>query len=303
MNVDIKDQRIGLLMAGGAGTRLLPLTQVTNKHLLAVFDKPMIYYSLSLIMLAGIREVVVITSEQHLPSLKALLGSGNQWGIEIQYIMQYQPEGLPQAYTLSENLTKGRKTMLVLGDNLLVGDGLADILRHRSDSEQNFVLACKVSDPENYGVLIENSGKISLHEKPKQLETGYAIPGIYFLDETAPEKAKLLSKSKRGEFEIIELLSAYNDIHELYYEKLGRGYAWLDAGSHERLLDASNYVSILQRRQKILIGSPDEIAYRNGWISVSNLRENIESYKSSSYSNVLKILLNEVTLSSTIDQK
>lgn len=299
MNLDSKNKRVGLLLAGGAGTRLRPLTQVINKHLLAVFDKPMIYYSLSLIMLAGIREVVVITSEQHLPTFKSLLGNGNQWGIEIHYIIQRQPEGLPQAYTLSKDIIKDRRTMLVLGDNILVGDGLADILRRRSESEQNFILACKVADPENYGVLIESAGKISLHEKPTNLKIGYAIPGIYFLDEMAPEKAKLLSKSKRGEFEIIDLLAAYNDIHELHYEKLGRGYAWLDAGSHERLLDASNYVAILQRRQNILIGSPDEIALRNGWINTAILQRNIESYGSSSYGNILKVLLHEMTTPNT----
>ena len=295
ITVNKQHERVGLLLAGGLGTRLFPLTQATNKHLLAVFDKPMIYYSLSLIMLAGIQEIIVVTSKSYLSSFKALLGTGAQWGIEIQYVLQEQPEGIPQAFTLAEKLTKGRRTMLVLGDNLLVGDGLADMMIRCSESDRNLVLASKVADPENYGILSDAAGKISLWEKPKNLKTGYAIPGIYFLDETAAERAKTLAKSKRGEYEIIDLLSTYNDHNELYYEKLGRGFAWLDAGSHERLLDASNYISILQRRQKILIGSPDEIAFRNSWISLKNLRDNTDIYKLSSYGKMLEIFLHQVT--------
>jgi glucose-1-phosphate thymidylyltransferase len=256
-------ERKGIILAGGSGTRLYPLTIGVSKQLLPVYDKPMIYYPLTVLMLAGIREILVISTPDDLPQYKRVLGDGSQWGIALSYKEQPSPDGLAQAFILAEDFLDGAPSALILGDNIFFGHGLPEVLA-AADAKQNgaTVFGYHVNDPERYGVVgFDNSGKVnSIIEKPKEPASNYAVTGLYFVDGTAPERAKKVQPSARGELEITSLLESYLKEDNLTVEKMGRGFAWLDTGTHGSLLDAGNFVRTITERQGLQVGSPDEVA-------------------------------------------
>jgi len=261
--------RKGLILAGGSGTRLYPITQAISKQLLPVYDKPMIYYPLSVLMLTGIREVLIINTphEQHL--FQALLADGSQWGMRIEYAVQPSPDGLAQAFLIGRDFLDGAPSCLVLGDNIFHGPGLTDILRRADAREAGAtVFGYWVSDPERYGVAeFDADGRvIGLEEKPPRPRSNYAVTGLYFYDEHASAVAATLTPSGRGELEITDLNRRYFEQGQLHLERLGRGYAWLDTGTHQSLLEASNYIETIEARQGLRICCPEEIAWNNGWI-------------------------------------
>jgi glucose-1-phosphate thymidylyltransferase len=266
--------RKGIILAGGSGTRLYPITQAISKQLLPVYDKPMIYYPLSVLMLAGIREVLIINTphEQHL--FQALLGDGSQWGMRIEYAVQPSPDGLAQAFLIGRDFLAGAPSCLVLGDNIFHGPGLTDILK-RADARETgaTVFGYWVSDPERYGVAeFDDSGRVvGLEEKPAEPRSNYAVTGLYFYDGRASDFASTLQPSPRGELEITDLNRRYLDSGELHLERLGRGYAWLDTGTHQSLLEASNYIETIEARQGLRVCCPEEIAWNNGWIDEAQL--------------------------------
>jgi len=267
-------QRKGIILAGGSGTRLYPITKGVSKQLLPVYDKPMIYYPLSVLMLAGIREVLIINTPHEQALFQQLLGDGSQWGMEIQYAVQPSPDGLAQAYLIGREFLDGKPSCLVLGDNLFHGHGLTEVLK-RADAriEGATVFGYWVNDPERYGVAeFDESGKvIGLEEKPSQPRSNYAVTGLYFYDGKASEYAAQLKPSPRGELEITDLNQRYLDDGALQLEPLGRGYAWLDTGTHQSLLEASNFIETIQTRQGLQVCCPEEIAFGNGWITVDQL--------------------------------
>jgi len=267
-------QRKGIILAGGSGTRLYPITKGVSKQLLPVYDKPMIYYPLSVLMLAGIREVLIINTPHEQALFQQLLGDGSQWGMEIQYAVQPSPDGLAQAYLIGREFLDGKPSCLVLGDNLFHGHGLTEVLK-RADAriEGATVFGYWVNDPERYGVAeFDESGKvIGLEEKPSQPRSNYAVTGLYFYDGRASEYAAQLKPSPRGELEITDLNQRYLDDGALQLEPLGRGYAWLDTGTHQSLLEASNFIETIQTRQGLQVCCPEEIAFGNGWITVDQL--------------------------------
>jgi len=267
-------QRKGIILAGGSGTRLYPITQGVSKQLLPVYDKPMIYYPLSVLMLAGIREVLIINTPYEQALFQQLLGDGSQWGMDIQYAVQPSPDGLAQAYLIGKEFVAGKPSCLVLGDNIFHGTGLRELLR-RADSRQQgaTVFGYWVNDPERYGVAeFDKTGKVvDLVEKPSQPRSNYAITGLYFYDGNASHHAAALKPSRRGELEITDLNRHYLAQGQLQLEQLGRGYAWLDTGTHASLLEASNYIETLQTRQGLQVCCPEEIAYGQGWISGEQL--------------------------------
>ncbi|ROU07275.1 glucose-1-phosphate thymidylyltransferase RfbA [Lysobacter enzymogenes] len=268
--------RKGIILAGGSGTRLYPITQAISKQLLPVYDKPMIYYPLSVLMLAGIREVLVINTPHEQPLFQHLLGDGSQWGMRIEYAVQPSPDGLAQAYLIGRDFVAGEPSCLVLGDNIFHGPGLTAILK-RADARREgaTVFGYWVSDPERYGVAeFDAEGRvIGLEEKPLKPRSRYAVTGLYFYDGRASDFAARLKPSARGELEITDLNRKYLDEGSLHLEQLGRGYAWLDTGTHQSLLEASNFIETIETRQGLRICCPEEIAYGNGWIDAGRLTE------------------------------
>lgn len=268
--------RKGIILAGGSGTRLYPITQGISKQLLPVYDKPMIYYPLSVLMLAGIREVLIINTPHEQALFKSLLGDGSQWGMKFDYVAQPSPDGLAQAFILGDSFLGGAPSCLVLGDNIFHGPGLTAMLK-RSDQRAAgaTVFGYWVQDPERYGVAeFDSQGKvIGLEEKPTAPRSNYAVTGLYFYDGRAPEFAKALQPSPRGELEITDLNTVYLQEGALHLEQLGRGYAWLDTGTHQSLLEAANYIETIEARQGLRVCCPEEIAFNSGWISESQLMD------------------------------
>ncbi|MGG6461965.1 glucose-1-phosphate thymidylyltransferase RfbA [Solilutibacter silvestris] len=267
-------QRKGIILAGGSGTRLYPITQAISKQLLPVYDKPMIYYPLSVLMLAGIREVLIINTPHEQALFKALLGDGSQWGMKLEYAVQPSPDGLAQAFTIGRDFLAGAPSCLVLGDNIFHGPGLTAMLK-RADARDHgaTVFGYWVQDPERYGVAeFDGDGKVvGLEEKPPKPRSNYAVTGLYFYDGRAPEFAAALKPSPRGEYEITDLNKCYLDEESLHLERLGRGYAWLDTGTHQSLLEAGNYIETIEARQGLRVACPEEIAYNNHWIDRDQL--------------------------------
>lgn len=284
--------RKGIILAGGSGTRLYPLTTGVSKQLLPVYDKPMIYYPLTVLMLAGVREILIITTPEDQSQFQRVLGDGNQWGIHISYEIQVNPDGLAQAFILAERFLNGSPSILILGDNIFFGHALMNILESANRKHSGAtVFGYHVNDPERYGVVgFDEKGEVkSIIEKPTSPESNYAVTGLYFVDETAPERAKKITPSARGELEITSLLQTYLDENSLAVEKMGRGFAWLDTGTHNSLIDAGNFVKTLTERQGLQVGSPDEVAFRLGLITEHQLEKRALFFEKSSYG---KYLLN-----------
>ncbi len=286
----------GIILAGGRGTRLSPLTNVISKQLLPVYNKPMVYYPLSLLILAGIREILVISTPEDLPNFKRLLGNGAQWGIRFEYAEQDQPRGLADAFILGRDFAAGQPVCLILGDNIFFGHGLAGKLKACANLREGaLVFAYPVHDPERYGVVeFDADGRaISIEEKPKAPRSNYVVPGLYFYDGKVSDYAAALRPSARGELEITDLNRVYLAQGNLRVEILGRGYAWLDAGTHDALLQAANFVQTIEQRQGLLVGSPEEAAYRKSFITVNQLRTLIEQVKIGEYADYLSRILRE----------
>jgi glucose-1-phosphate thymidylyltransferase len=286
--------RKGIILAGGSGTRLYPITIGVSKQLLPIYDKPMIYYPLSVLMLAGIRDIAVITTPVDQDQFKRTLGDGSQWGIDLTYIEQPSPDGLAQAYILAEGFLDGAPSAMVLGDNIFFGHGLPEIMAEADrQSGGGTVFGYHVSDPERYGVVaFDSAGEATgIIEKPEVPPSNYAVTGLYFLDGTAPERARQVKPSARNELEITTLLESYLADGLLNVKRMGRGYAWLDTGTHGSLLDAGNFVRTLEKRQGLQTGCLDEIAFDKGWITRDALAERAEMFKKNSYGTYLATLL------------
>ncbi|MGR3814842.1 MAG: glucose-1-phosphate thymidylyltransferase RfbA [Cognatishimia activa] len=289
-------KRKGIILAGGTGSRLFPITSGVSKQLLPVYDKPMIYYPISVLMLSGIREIAMITTPQDRAQFERALGDGSQWGVSLTYIEQPSPDGLAQAYILAEDFLSGAPSAMILGDNLFFGHGLPDHLEEAAEQAQGgTVFGYRVTDPERYGVVdIDADGKVTaIVEKPEVAPSPYAVTGLYFLDGTAPAKAKSVKPSARGELEITSLLELYLDEGSLTVQQLGRGFAWLDTGTYASLLDAGNFVRTLSERQGVQVGCLEEIAFEAGWIDQNALAERAEFYSKNAYGTYLKGLLAE----------
>ncbi len=283
--------RKGIILAGGAGTRLYPVTMGVSKQLLPIYDKPMIYYPLSTLMLAGIREIAVITTPHDQAQFISTLGDGGQWGIHLTYIVQPNPDGLAQAFILAEEFLAGAPSALVLGDNIFYGGNLTDLLiAARNKSEGATVFGYKVARPKRYGVVdFDADGQVrAIVEKPEMPPSNYAVTGLYFLDGSAPERARKVKPSARGELEITTLLEMYLSDELLDVVLMGRGYAWLDTGTHDSLLDAGNFVRTLEKRQGQQTGCLEEIAYTKGWISEAELLERAKMFAKNEYGRYLK---------------
>jgi glucose-1-phosphate thymidylyltransferase len=286
----------GIILAGGHGTRLYPLTIGVSKQLLPVYDKPMIYYPLSMLMLAGIRDILVISTPDALPAFQALLEDGNQWGLRFSYVAQLQPRGLAEAFLLKPEFIGQDSVCLILGDNIFFGHGLSEKLRDAATLQDGaLIFAYPVRDPERYGVVEfdQNGMALSIEEKPLEPRSHYAVPGLYFYDHSVVEIAANLKPSARGELEITDVNRAYLGRNQLRVEVIGRGVAWLDAGTHESLLQAANFVQAVEERQGMMISCPEEIAYRMGLISSEQLRHLAERYRNNQYGAYLLSLLED----------
>jgi glucose-1-phosphate thymidylyltransferase len=287
-------KRKGIILAGGLGTRLYPLTIPVSKQLLPIYDKPLIYYPLTVLMLAEINDILIITNSCDQEQFKKLLGNGNQWGINLEYVIQPKPDGIAQAFIISEKFLNGSPSALVLGDNLFFGNGLANLLLLASKQiEGATIFGYHVKNPEDYGVMefrVDGTLK-TIMEKPKVPQSNYAVTGLYFVDSSAPQRAKIIKPSYRGELEITSFLETYLSDRLLEVKKMGNGYAWLDTGTHSSMLDAANFVRTLTERQGLQIGSPDQVAFEYGWINKLQLEERAKLFKNSTYGDYLNKLL------------
>ncbi|RDW11812.1 glucose-1-phosphate thymidylyltransferase RfbA [Paracoccus thiocyanatus] len=289
-------RRKGIVLAGGSGTRLYPITMGVSKQLLPIYDKPMIYYPITVLMLSGIRQIAIITTPEDQEQFRRLLGDGSQWGLSFEYLVQPSPDGLAQAYLLAEDFLAGSPSAMVLGDNIFFGHGLPLLLdaADRRDTGGT-VFGYQVSDPERYGVVdFDADGRArAIIEKPAQPPSNFAVTGLYFLDGTAPRRAAQVRPSDRGELEITTLLESYLGEGQLNVERMGRGFAWLDTGTHASLLDAGNFVRTLENRQGLQTGCPEEIAYEAGWITAEELRDRARQCSKNAYGRYLMRLLGE----------
>lgn len=279
----------GIVLAGGSGTRLYPITQGISKQLMPIYDKPMIYYPLSVLMMAGINEILIITTEEDQAGFVRLLGDGSQWGCRFEYVIQKVPNGLAQAFVLGEKFIGNDKVALILGDNIFYGSGLPKLLQSNNNPDGGVIFAYRVQDPERYGVVAFDENKVatSIEEKPTQPKSNYAVPGLYFYDNSVVEIAKNIQPSARGEYEITDVNRVYLEQGKLNVGMLGRGTAWLDTGTFNSLMQASQFVQIVEERQGLKIGCPEEIAYRMGYINAEQLRKIAEPLKKSGYGDYL----------------
>ena len=285
----------GIILAGGSGSRLWPITKAISKQLMPIYDKPMIYYPLTTLMQAGIRDILIITTPADQAGFQRLLGDGAQWGINLQYAIQPSPDGLAQAFIIGEEFIGNDKVALVLGDNIFYGAALDDSLRACTDPDGGVVFAYKVSDPERYGVVAfdDNNHAVSIEEKPAQPKSNFAVVGLYFYDNDVVEIAKNIKPSPRGELEITDVNKAYLERGDLSVELMGRGFAWLDTGTHESLLEAAQYIETVQRMQNVQVANLEEIAYRMGYITKEQVHELAQPLKKNEYGQYLLRLIGE----------